>query len=167
MAALVGIVLIGCLVFMIRQAFQSLGSAQSDPSFDRVKDLLLFINPLVGVVIGYYFNRVSTEARAENAERTAQGATATAFRAEAALGEAQARARANRSEANEARAALEEIIPAARAVLSQPPLPQAHGGAAGNNMTETLTGARTSLLVALERARAVAGRRGGEFRLGE
>lgn len=78
-AALIAIVLVGCLVFMIRQAFQSLGSAQSDPSFDRLKDLLLFINPLVGVVIGYYFNRVSTEARAENAERTAQGATATAL----------------------------------------------------------------------------------------
>lgn len=77
--ALIAIVLVGCLVFMIRQAFQSLGSAQSDTSFDRLKDLLLFINPLVGVVIGYYFNRVSTEARAENAERTAQGATATAL----------------------------------------------------------------------------------------
>lgn len=49
--------------------------------------------------------------------------------------------RANRSEANEARAALEEIIPAAQAVLSPQPLPQARGEAAGNNTTESLAGA--------------------------
>src|SRR5216110_1104429 len=39
----------------------------ADKHFERAKDLLLFVNPLLGVVIGYYFNKVSTEARAEKA----------------------------------------------------------------------------------------------------
>src|SRR5262245_37539536 len=53
----------------------------SNESFARVKDLLLIVNPFLGVVIGYYFNKVSTEARAESAENTARTATASAQQA--------------------------------------------------------------------------------------
>lgn len=161
-AALIAIILVGCLVLMVRQAFQVLNAGEKDPSFDRVKDLLLFINPLVGVVIGYYFNRVSTEARAENAERTARGATTTAHQAEAARGEAEAEAVASRTEAVEARSVLEEVIPAAEDVLSRmpapPPAPLAGAAGAGGGAPDPLAGARANLLAALERARAVAGR---------
>lgn len=167
--ASIGITLVVCLVTMLWKAFGFLGREQSDPSFQRVKDLLLFINPLVGVVIGYYFNRVSTEARAENAERTAQGATMSALHSEAARGEAQSRAQLSKVEAEEAKSALEEIIPAAQTVLSQmPPLPllqppSALAGVASTSGAASdapLTEARVNLQMALERARAVA-RRGG------
>jgi hypothetical protein len=67
--------------------------------FARAKDLLLFINPILGVVIGYYFNKASTEGRAEQAEentRAAQAqmrrATTEAARAQAALGAVRAAA---------------------------------------------------------------------------
>jgi len=46
--------------------------------YARVKDLLLFINPLLGVIIGYYFNKVSSDLRAETAEMAARTASVTA-----------------------------------------------------------------------------------------
>lgn len=151
-AALIGIALVVCLVVLIWRA----SDKTEDVSFQRVKDLLLFVNPLVGVVIGYYFNRVSTEARAENAERAAQGA-------EAARGEAQLMAQQSQGEAEAAKSALEDIIPAAQTLLSQVPAQPAGelgiaaagaGGSAG-----PLVEARVNLRMALERARAAAGRR--------
>lgn len=44
--------------------------------FTHVKDLLSFLSPLVGIVIGYYFSKVTTEARAESAEKSAKDANA-------------------------------------------------------------------------------------------
>lgn len=159
-AALIGLALVVCLLYMIRSAFGHLNAGATDPSFDRVKDLLLFINPLVGIVIGYYFNRVSTEARAENAERTARGATATALQAEAARGEAQSLAEKNKGDAVAARSALEQVIPAAETLLSQTASAPAAGVADaeddGATFTEALSEARLNLRMALERARAVA-----------
>lgn len=63
---------------------------------------LLIVNPLLGVVIGYYFNKVSTEARAESTESTAQSATMSAQQATEARNAAEAEAQAARSEAEEA-----------------------------------------------------------------
>jgi hypothetical protein len=53
----------------------------SEDAFGRAKDLLLFINPIVGVVIGYYFNKATSDARSENAEQNAKEATQTAQKA--------------------------------------------------------------------------------------
>jgi hypothetical protein len=127
-----------------------------------VKDLLLFINPLVGVVIGYYFNRVSTEARAEGAERTAQQATATAQQAQSARNEAEARAERNKGQVKETMAALQSIIPAAqRVLLHLPPMPRpsASGGAVGQAAAaDPMAEARIALEWSLDRARDVTGR---------
>jgi hypothetical protein len=160
-AALVGLTLVGCLVYMLWSAFGVLRpQGDNDPAFDRVKDLLLFINPLVGVVIGYYFNRVSTEARAENAERTAQGATVSALQAETARGDAVTLAQQNRAEADAAKIALDDVIPAAQTLLSlvsvTPTLTEGKVGVtSAGSPAEALTEARVNLRVALERARAV------------
>lgn len=160
MAALIGIGLVVCLLVMIVKAFDFIRVPADDPAFQKVKDLLLFINPLVGVVIGYYFNRVSTEARAENAERTAQGATATAQAAQTARGEAEAQAQINKAESEEAKSVLQDIIPDAESLLSQMPPPSpAVLGSAGTASVETLTEPRRNLQRSLERARALTGRR--------
>ncbi|MCA1615225.1 MAG: hypothetical protein LC800_14050 [Acidobacteria bacterium] len=164
-AALIGIALVVCLLYMIWGAFGHLNAGQNDPSFDRIKDLLLFINPLVGVVIGYYFNRVSTEARAENAERTARGAAATALQAESARTGALSLAEQNRAEAELAKSALDQVVPAAETVLSQMEA-DASGGSGDLGVAESAAGAshdplseaRLNLRVALERARAVVNR---------
>ncbi len=167
LAGVIGITLVACLLIMISKAFDLIGKDASDISFQRVKDLLLFINPLVGVVIGYYFNRVSIEARAENAERTAQEATTTAQQAQVARGQAESQAQqaesqaqVNKSEANEARSALRDFIPAAETLLSQmpPPAPLPLGNALGAGPAvapNPLAEARQALLKSLERARAI------------
>ncbi|HZQ07543.1 MAG TPA: hypothetical protein VFD70_13260 [Anaerolineae bacterium] len=49
--------------------------------FQRTKDLLLLINPFVGVVIGYYFNKVTSDARATALQRAADTASAEALEA--------------------------------------------------------------------------------------
>lgn len=162
-AALMGLSLMACLLFMLRSAFDHLTPASDkDVSFERVKDLLLFVNPLVGIVIGYYFNRVSTEARAENAERTAQGAAASALQSEAARGQAQTLADKSKAEADAAKSALGEVIPAAETLLSQTAAePEGVAGVAGfanadGDLAAALAESRFNLRLAVERARAVA-----------
>jgi hypothetical protein len=160
MAALIGIALVACLVAMLWRSFDFLGRDQTDLSFQRVKDLLLFINPLVGVVIGYYFNRVSTEARAESAERMAQGATLSAQQSESARAGAEAEAASKKAESEEAKSVLQDMIPAAETVLSQipPPAPTVLGQA-GTAAMDTLAEMRLNLQRSLERARAFTERR--------
>jgi len=97
-AAIAVLVILGTIVMMI-VALRYVGSSDQ---FARVKDLLLIVNPLLGVVIGYYFNKVSTEARAESTESTAQSATMSAQQATEARNAAEAEAQAARSEAEEA-----------------------------------------------------------------
>ncbi len=72
-AAIAAVVIIGT-IFLLSVAVIHANTSTAD-QFTHFKDLLLLVNPLVGVVIGYYFNKTSTEARAENAENTARSAT--------------------------------------------------------------------------------------------
>jgi hypothetical protein len=141
---------------------------ESDESFGRVKDLLLIVNPFLGVVIGYYFNKVSTEARAESAESTARTATANAqqavTRAEVAENTAQA-ATADAQQAATARdaaeakvqtaiATLSDVQEAAEKVLAQPaPAPAVLGDEA-----PPIDDGRAELRAALERAKRTIGK---------
>ncbi len=122
-------------------------------NFERIKDLLLFINPLLGVVIGYYFNKVSTEARAESAETAASTAMASAQRESVERQAATAQAEANREQVQEARATLAEVTEAAEAVLEQEsrPTPGTLGGEAGRPPAGLES--RMALEAALRRAR--------------
>jgi hypothetical protein len=92
-----------------------------DERFTRVKDLLLFINPLLGVVVGYYFNKVTSEARAETAETTAQSAMASAQLAAEARNAADTEAKTAKGEAEEAKSALKEVGEAAEKMAAQAP----------------------------------------------
>ena len=142
---------------------------ESNESFARVKDLLLIVNPFLGVVIGYYFNKVSTEARAESAENTARTATASAqqavTRAEVAENTAQA-AQADAQQATTARdaaeakaqtaiATLSDVQEAAEKVLAQPSAPIS--GVLGEEAPPANDG-RAELRAALERAKRVIGK---------
>jgi len=69
------------LVYPIGMAIVSVNFIDTPEEHDRLKDLILFVNPLLGFVLGYYFNKTSTEARAENAESTAKAAVTTAQQA--------------------------------------------------------------------------------------
>ena len=67
------IVLIGFII-MMRETYSHVGAGQEN-DFQQTKDLLQIFTGFLGIVIGYYFNRVSTEARAEKAETAARNAT--------------------------------------------------------------------------------------------
>jgi hypothetical protein len=117
-AALIAVLVIFAAIAMLVIAFLYIGDSEK---FARAKDLLLIINPVLGVVIGYYFNKVSTEARAESAESTARSATVDARRAAESRDEAEELARAARAEAQESRSRLDDLSRAAEKVLAQPP----------------------------------------------
>lgn len=68
------VILIGFII-MMRETYSHV---EDIDKFNRTKDLLIIFNGLLGIVIGYYFNRVSTEVRAEKAESAAKTANETA-----------------------------------------------------------------------------------------
>ena len=149
-AVLAGVVVLGTII-VFTVAFQYV-DGQSDRSFERVKDLLLMINPIVGVVIGYYFSKVTTEARAESAEATAKAATQVAHQAES-------EARVSREQAEQAKAKLGTLSQAAQrfVALSQSTAgtPGVLGGG-GNGDAPALAEARMALRMAIEDAQRIA-----------
>lgn len=145
-AAVIAFVIIGCLLFLLWKSFQYVGGDErASAAFQQVKDLLLFINALVGVVIGYYFTKVSTESRAEGAESTARDATATVRQAVAARDEAEA-------ETRKIKTALADILPAAEQMLAQIPEPSS-SEAESAGMDEQVIEAYFNLQNAAQRAR--------------
>ena len=117
-AAWIALLVIVAALGMILWSFRYVDDKEK---FGRAKDLLLIINPVLGLVIGYYFNKVSTEARAENAEKTARSATADARQASESRDKAQKVADAARAGAQEMGTHLEEVSAAAEKVLAQTP----------------------------------------------
>ena len=83
----------------------------SDPIYSRAKDLLLFINPLIGIVIGYYFSK----GRAEKAEASAQTA-------EGEKRVAEEQAKQSDAQASEAAGALKDLSAATKDAWGEPEL---------------------------------------------
>jgi hypothetical protein len=118
--------------------------------FERGKDVLLFINPIIGLVIGYYFNKASTEARAESAEKSAHEAHNTSVQAVNEREHAQAAAQTATVAATKARKALKDLADAASQMV----------GERSEDATLGISGARRSdatsaLQQALQRAREI------------
>ena len=87
--------------------------------------------PLLGVVIGYYFNKASSEPRAETAEAAAKTAVASAQQATEARDQAEAEAEVATAEAEEAmgkaevvKMALKEVGEAAERMVAAAPTPK-------------------------------------------
>jgi len=68
-AAVLGLLLVGGTVVM---AFVILG--KSGPDLQAAKDILLVLTSLTGVVLGYYFGRIPSDARAAQAQQVADRA---------------------------------------------------------------------------------------------
>jgi hypothetical protein len=143
------VVILGSIIMLI-QAFNYLGSPDE---FERVKDLLLFVNPLLGVVVGYYFNRVTSEPRAEKAESTATAAMATAQQASEAANQAEAEAEVAKGEAKEVKQALKEVDEAAEKMMAQVAAPAVGVLSEDEEAGESFAGARMELQMALRHAR--------------
>lgn len=176
-AAIAGVIVLATVGMTLLAFFYT----DQNETFTRAKDLLLFINPVLGVVIGFYFNKVSTEARAESAENTARTASANAQqaveeRAEATAQATQATAQATQAtqvasqaeqarqdatqqaaqaqqQANEAVSLLGDVSESAQAVLSPPTPASGVLGAGGGDPTATVEANRKRLEAALEKVR--------------
>ncbi len=169
-AATIAVVVVVGMVIMMTIALFTTGD---DVQFSRIKDLLLIINPLVGVVLGYYFNKVSTEARAENAEATAQSAVANAQEAGKARDNAMVEVQAAKSEtdkaktdlatshqhAEEMQGAFQDVSQAAEKVLGEASTQQESilSGASRGGPGEPAGEALQELQAALRRAKRVMG----------
>ncbi len=95
--------------------------------YAAMKDLLTFINPLAGVVVGFYFTKATVEPRAERAETAASTARneATAAQREATTAQtqrstAQIEAERARQRARTAAIAVDAVTAAADQVLDAP-----------------------------------------------
>jgi hypothetical protein len=141
--ALVIVGVTGVMLYIIFSRFIGPSDPAADKQFERAKDILLFMNPLVGVVIGYYFNKVSTEARAEKAEATVASANTNAQLAISDRNEAKA-------EAKEAKAVLNEVMPAAQEILNEGAT-RSPGTLGGAENAAADSNARRTLRAALDR----------------
>ncbi len=151
-ASIAGIIILGTFV-LIALSFVFI---ENNEQFTRAKDLLLIVNPFVGVVIGYYFNKVSTDARAEHAEDAARTAEVYSRQAFEARQRAEVEAEQVRMVSREAVGALSEMTRAAERTLSQV------SSGVGENMPLGSTGFQTidqetqlALMAATTRARRV------------
>jgi hypothetical protein len=66
----------GALIVLVTLgiAIATILSVSNASTYAAAKDVLLFMNGLVGVVLGYYFGRVPGDARADKAESEAKAA---------------------------------------------------------------------------------------------
>jgi hypothetical protein len=81
-----------------------------DTAFAEVKDILSILTPIVGMVLGFYFTKSSTEGRAESAEQSAKLATGTAQQAVEDRTKAEIDAQEANNAAEEVATAAEELL---------------------------------------------------------
>ena len=115
-AAIALTIILGTIIVVVI----SLSLSGDAERFERVKEVINLILPLLTFVLGYYFNKASTEARAEKAEAAAQVAGTTAqmatqgqFAAEETAAEVLAELDQTAKEAEEFRGLVEDFDSAA------------------------------------------------------
>ena len=99
--------IIGLFAALLIGAFFNL---KEEIPFANVKDLLSMITPIVGVVLGFYFNKASTERRAESAEEGARAATEAARQASEERAQAQVEATQATQSLNDVSTAADELL---------------------------------------------------------
>ena len=79
-SSLLAFVIVGAFLIMVGVTLP-IAFNGSDEALTRAKDLLTLVSPFAGMVIGYYFNKATSDARAESAEQNAKEATQSAQKA--------------------------------------------------------------------------------------
>jgi hypothetical protein len=110
-AGILAAVVMGLFLLLILRALDRAAGTE----FTSIKELLAVVNPTVGLVIGYYFSRVTSEARAERAEASAVAAGRSALESAQARAHAEASLDGTRHKAEEARSALADLVGAVAA----------------------------------------------------
>jgi hypothetical protein len=120
----IAIVIVIAAIAMLVVAFGYIGrppEVTPEVRFSQVKDLLQYIFPIFSFILGYYFNKVSTEARAENAESTAKTAVVTAQQATKERDQAMTVASNTNQEIQQVKEALVEVGSAAETLMNSMP----------------------------------------------
>jgi hypothetical protein len=124
--------------------------------FANMKDLLAVVNPLAGVVVGFYFTKATVEPRAEQAETAAKtardeatSAQQAAAAAQNARGIAETDAERARARAHEATVAAQAVTEAADVVLQASAAgPDVLGGGGVSSVAPALDGLRAAVNLA-------------------
>jgi hypothetical protein len=129
-AGVIALVFAATFLILVSAAYQHHGD---EKAFNAIKELITIVNGVVGIIVGYYFSRMTTEARAEKAEVTAGKA-------------ADAAANATQRE-RETNAELARLTDAAKEVLPTDPSGEPRKNALGGVQTEpvTITRLRTAV----------------------
>ena len=154
-AGLLGLTVMAMFFFLLAQALQSVPSSGAQAAdFAPVKELLGVVNPIVGLIIGYYFSRATGEARAEKAEAAAATANDTANKAQQTATAAEQEKTRTQAEAEQSKGALQSLVKAVEGSRIQ-----SDGEHASTEAARAARDAETRLGVAVERAKEVLGQR--------
>jgi hypothetical protein len=147
-------ILIVVMVFVYLTISFMMIDRQANTRLADAKDLLQMVFPLVTFVLGYYFNKVSTEARAESAEATAQTAVTTAQQATEGRNEAVQQAEAANQKAEQVTEALTEVGDKAEAYMAAQISEEPKGpGTLSAEGASDVEAARRDFMFAWERAK--------------
>lgn len=152
-AGLIAVLVLGLFLAMIVRA---LGNVTDAATFGQVKDLLAIVNPIVGLIIGYYFSRVTSEARAEKAETAAAVSAKTATAAMEGKSQADREVAAARDAVAKSAKALESLVCAVDKTRGTPTTE----GLVPQDVESALPASATTIEIdlALDRARRVLAR---------
>jgi hypothetical protein len=110
MAGMLGLTVMIAFFVLLTRALGSLPSGAQASDFVPIKELLAIVNPVVGLIIGYYFSRATSEARAEKAEAAATTANDSARTAQQTAANAQQAKTQSEEEAKKAKNALQSLV---------------------------------------------------------
>lgn len=131
-ALLIAAVILGGFLLMIRDMYLNIG----DEHHQERKDLLQIFTGFLGIVIGYYFNRVSTEARAEKAETAARRANETVQGVNVERADALRESSLAKEAAVIAKSELRNLLHAARTLPDTPDKGQTRAAVSGSSSVE-------------------------------
>ncbi|MBK9052804.1 MAG: hypothetical protein IPL78_18385 [Chloroflexi bacterium] len=129
---LAGLIVVVAVIVLLVAVATGLRAEEPGQAFTNVKDVLGFLNPLLGVILGYYFNKVSSENRAENAEKTARIAAANAQQADDERQAMWQQAQQIEQQMKQMRVFMAELTQAAQAMLDHPQSEEAVSFALGD-----------------------------------
>jgi hypothetical protein len=119
-SSILAFVIVGAFLLMVGVTLP-IAFNGNDEALTRAKDLLNFVSPFAGMVIGYYFNKATSDARSENAEQNAKEATQTAQKATIERERADELVQRTEKEKQEMRTDLLEMWTAANAMVNETP----------------------------------------------
>jgi len=153
-AAIIALAIVVGSFVMIGLALSFVSDAEQ---FSRAKDLLLFVNPILGVALGYFFNKFTSDARAETAELAAQSASASADQAFQSRDQALGEKETVRVENAEMKSAMQDLAGCVHEMMAHSAPAPALGTLGAESSTaaaqaEEAWKARLALELSLERA---------------